>query len=48
MFFRRGYRVLRGGSWASSPRVATRTFRNWDHPQRRQVFSGVRLAGEVR
>jgi iron(II)-dependent oxidoreductase len=47
VFFRRGYRVLRGGSWATSPRVATRTFRNWDHPQRRQIFSGVRLAGEV-
>jgi gamma-glutamyl hercynylcysteine S-oxide synthase len=47
VFFRRGYRVLRGGSWAASPRVATRTFRNWDLPQRRQIFSGLRLAGEV-
>lgn len=47
VFFRGGYRVLRGGSWAASPRVATRTFRNWDLPQRRQIFSGVRLAGEV-
>jgi iron(II)-dependent oxidoreductase len=26
------------------PRVATRTFRNWDLPQRRQLFAGVRLA----
>lgn len=43
VFFGRGYRVLRGGSWASSPRVATRTFRNWDLPQRSQIFSGVRL-----
>ena len=43
VFFRRGYRVLRGGSWAASPRVATRTFRNWDLPQRRQIFSGLRL-----
>jgi iron(II)-dependent oxidoreductase len=43
VFFDRGYRVLRGGSWASSPRVATRTFRNWDLPQRRQIFSGIRL-----
>ena len=25
-------------------RVATPTFRNWDLPQRRQIFSGVRLA----
>jgi iron(II)-dependent oxidoreductase len=44
VFFGDGYRVLRGGSWAASPRVATRTFRNWDLPQRRQIFAGVRLA----
>jgi iron(II)-dependent oxidoreductase len=43
-FFRAGYRVLRGGSWATRPRVATATFRNWDHPQRRQIFSGLRIA----
>ena len=39
-----GYRVLRGGSWATSARVATPTFRNWDLPQRRQIFAGLRLA----
>src|SRR3954447_25964673 len=44
VFFGDGYRVLRGGSWAAPPRVATTTFRNWDLPQRRQIFSGVRLA----
>jgi iron(II)-dependent oxidoreductase len=44
VFFDKGYRVLRGGSWAASPLVATRTFRNWDLPERRQIFSGVRLA----
>lgn len=44
VFFDDGYRVLRGGSWASSPAVRRRTFRNWDHPQRRQIFAGVRLA----
>jgi len=44
VFFGDGYRVLRGGSWAASPRVATTTFRNWDLPQRRQLFSGVRIA----
>jgi iron(II)-dependent oxidoreductase len=44
VFFGRDYRVLRGGSWATSPRVATATFRNWDLPQRRQIFAGVRLA----
>jgi iron(II)-dependent oxidoreductase len=47
VFFGRGYRVLRGGSFASHPRVATATFRNWDLPQRRQIFSGVRLAADA-
>lgn len=47
VFFDRGYRVLRGGSWAADPRVATRTFRNWDLPQRSQIFSGVRLAADA-
>jgi iron(II)-dependent oxidoreductase len=47
VFFGDGYRVLRGGSWATSARVATATFRNWDLPQRRQIFAGLRLAGEV-
>ncbi len=44
VFFGEDYRVLRGGSWATHPRVAARTFRNWDLPQRRQIFAGVRLA----
>jgi iron(II)-dependent oxidoreductase len=44
VFFGEEYRVLRGGSWATSPRIATRTFRNWDLPQRRQIFAGLRLA----
>ncbi|HEV2980584.1 MAG TPA: SUMF1/EgtB/PvdO family nonheme iron enzyme [Solirubrobacteraceae bacterium] len=47
VFFGDGYRVLRGGSWATSPRVATVTFRNWDLPQRRQIFAGVRLARDL-
>ena len=32
VFFGRDYRVLRGGSWATHPRVASTTFRNWDLP----------------
>jgi gamma-glutamyl hercynylcysteine S-oxide synthase len=44
VFFGDGYRVLRGGSWATSPRVASSTFRNWDLPERRQIFAGARLA----
>ncbi len=47
VFFGEGYRVLRGGSWATSARVATPTFRNWDLPKRRQIFSGVRLARDA-
>lgn len=47
VFFGGDYRVLRGGSWATSPRVKTVTFRNWDHPIRRQIFAGVRLARDV-
>jgi iron(II)-dependent oxidoreductase len=46
-FFGERYRVLRGGSWATRPRVASTTFRNWDLPQRRQIFAGVRLAGDA-
>ena len=45
VFFGRGYRVLRGGSWATRPRVVDNRFRNWDLPQRRQVFAGFRCAG---
>jgi iron(II)-dependent oxidoreductase len=46
-FFRDGYRVLRGGSWATRARVANPTFRNWDHPQRRQIFAGLRIARDA-
>jgi iron(II)-dependent oxidoreductase len=47
VFFGDAYRVLRGASWATHPRVASLTFRNWDLPQRRQIFAGVRLAREA-
>jgi iron(II)-dependent oxidoreductase len=47
VFFGETYKVLRGGSWATRARVATPTFRNWDLPQRRQIFAGVRLARDV-
>jgi iron(II)-dependent oxidoreductase len=47
VFFGSGYRVLRGGSWATRPRVATATFRNWDLPPRRQIFSGLRIARDL-
>jgi len=44
VFFGGGYRVLRGGSWASRPTMARTTLRNWDHPHRRQIFAGFRCA----
>jgi iron(II)-dependent oxidoreductase len=44
VFFGDEYRVLRGGSAATHPRVASPHFRNWDLPQRRQLFAGVRIA----
>jgi iron(II)-dependent oxidoreductase len=47
VFFGDGYRVLRGGSWATDPLVARTTFRNWDLPQRRQIFAGFRCARDA-
>jgi gamma-glutamyl hercynylcysteine S-oxide synthase len=46
-FFDSGYRVLRGASWATRPRVVRTTFRNWDHPQRRQIFAGFRCVEDA-
>ncbi len=46
-FFDGDYRVLRGGSWAVAHEIIRPSFRNWDHPIRRQIFSGVRLAWDV-
>jgi iron(II)-dependent oxidoreductase len=47
IFFGDEYKVLRGGSWATRARVATSTFRNWDLPQRRQIFAGFRCARDA-
>lgn len=47
VFFGPEYRVLRGGSWATRGTVARNSFRNWDYPIRRQIFSGLRLARDV-
>ena len=38
------FKVLRGGAWATQPLLGTTTFRNWDYPDRRQIFSGFRCA----
>lgn len=47
VFFDDGYKVLRGGSWATHPTAVRATFRNWDHPIRRQIFSGFRCARDA-
>ncbi|MGE5132257.1 MAG: ergothioneine biosynthesis protein EgtB [Gemmatimonadota bacterium] len=47
VFFGEGYKVLRGGSFAVAPVVCRGTFRNWDHPVRRQIFSGFRTARDA-
>ncbi|MDQ6789619.1 MAG: ergothioneine biosynthesis protein EgtB [Candidatus Dormibacteraeota bacterium] len=43
-FFGDGFKVLRGGSWATMPRLARTTFRNWDSRLKRQIFAGFRCA----
>jgi iron(II)-dependent oxidoreductase len=44
VFFGDEYKVLRGGSWATCRDVMRPSFRNWDLPERRQIFAGIRLA----
>jgi iron(II)-dependent oxidoreductase len=47
VFFGSDYKVLRGGSWATDPSAMRSTFRNWDYPIRRQIFSGFRCARDA-
>ncbi len=47
VFFGTDYKVLRGGSWATRPGAIRGTFRNWDYPIRRQIFSGFRCARDA-
>ncbi len=44
VFFGPEHKVLRGGAWATRRDVIRTTFRNWDLPIRRQIFSGLRCA----
>lgn len=46
-FFGSAYKVLRGGSWATRAGAIRNTFRNWDYPVRRQIFSGFRCARDT-
>jgi iron(II)-dependent oxidoreductase len=47
VFFGDEHKVLRGGSWATDRDVMRPSFRNWDLPQRRQIFAGFRCARGV-
>ena len=42
VFFGDTYKVLRGGAWATRRDVIRTSFRNWDLPERSQIFSGLR------
>jgi iron(II)-dependent oxidoreductase len=42
VFFGDGYKVLRGGAWATRRDVVRSSFRNWDLAERSQIFSGLR------
>lgn len=41
------YKVLRGGAWATRRHTIRESFRNWDLPERRQIFSGFRCVREA-
>lgn len=47
VFFGPGHKVLRGGSFAVGQVACRGTFRNWDLPVRRQIFSGFRTARDA-
>jgi len=44
VFFGDEHKVLRGGAWTARRDVIRTSFRNWDLPIRRQIFSGIRCA----
>jgi iron(II)-dependent oxidoreductase len=46
-FFGGPFKVLRGGAWATQPDAVSSTFRNWDYPDRRQIFAGFRCARDA-
>jgi iron(II)-dependent oxidoreductase len=47
VFFGPAYKVLRGGSFGTDRSACRGTFRNWDYPIRRQIFSGFRCARDA-
>jgi iron(II)-dependent oxidoreductase len=47
VFFGDTYKVLRGGAWTTRRSVIRNSFRNWDLPERRQIFAGLRCARDI-
>ncbi|MGI5404394.1 ergothioneine biosynthesis protein EgtB [Streptomyces sp. CA-135486] len=47
VFFGSAHKVLRGGAFAVDAVACRGTFRNWDLPVRRQIFSGFRTARDA-
>ena len=47
VFFGDDHKVLRGGAWATRRNVIRTSFRNWDLPERRQIFAGLRCAKDA-
>ena len=47
VFYGSRYKVLRGGAFGVDPVACRGTFRNWDLPIRRQIFSGFRTARDA-
>jgi gamma-glutamyl hercynylcysteine S-oxide synthase len=43
-YFDGHHRVLKGGSWATRPWALRNSFRNWYHPNVRQILAGFRCA----
>ncbi len=47
VFFGPDHKVLRGGAWATRRDVIRTSFRNWDLPERSQIFSGLRCVRDL-
>jgi iron(II)-dependent oxidoreductase len=47
VFFGEEHKVLRGGAWATNRDVIRPSFRNWDLPERRQIFAGLRCVKDA-
>ncbi|GIJ44486.1 hercynine oxygenase [Virgisporangium aliadipatigenens] len=47
VFFGPKFKMLRGGSFGTDAAACRSTFRNWDYPIRRQIFSGFRCARDL-